>query len=257
MKRPKYTVEMINNLIGVKESYNAPDKLLKIMFNKSRREQLMKDFLEVNPEVSYDWFSEYFQSELSRPSDKQDITPASLSNLMAKLSETKSPSNASHNNLDIGACTGSLTISKWNEDRLNDCIFTYMPSNYFYECEEIDDRAIPFLIFNLAIRGMNATIWHGNSLDRTCKGVILIENAKDDFLSFSDVNVMPYNEEVKEQFNISEWSEQKYPNHIETEMGEWEYNVLEQRKKNYELFENFENKFKIVAEHQRKQANAK
>lgn len=104
---------------------------------------------------------------------------------------------------------------------------------------------------------MNAIIWHGNSLDRTCKGVIFIENAKDDFLSLSDVNVMPYNEEVKEQFNISEWSEQKYPNHIETEMGEWEYNVLEQRKKNYELFENFANKFKIVAEHQRKQANAK
>ena len=38
MKRPKYTVEMINNLIGVKESYNAPDKLLKIMFHKSQRE---------------------------------------------------------------------------------------------------------------------------------------------------------------------------------------------------------------------------
>ena len=69
------------------------------------------------------------------------------------------------------AGTGGILITRWNQDRINDPIglhsnkkileknpgismFTYDPRNYWYQAEEMSDRAIPFLIFNMAIRGM-------------------------------------------------------------------------------------------------------
>lgn len=68
---------------------------------------------------------------------------------------------------------------------------------------------------------MNAVVWHGDSLSRQCKGVFLIENAVDDYLGFSDINIMPYNSTVKRYFQISKWNGQIYPEHIETGLKVW------------------------------------
>lgn len=207
------TPEQINGLLDIDDSYKAPDRLMSILFNKAEREKLFRDYLEIETNVDYDWFHEYFQNEhADRKNKKQDFTPRGVATLLSKLVNTP---NVGYTNLDIAAGTGGLTIEKWNEDRYSMSIFEYLPSMFFYQVEELSDRAIPFLIFNLAIRGMNATVVHGDSLLRKCKGIFFIQNDKDDFLGFSSINVMPYNETTENEFHV-EFGDFRYPEHIES-----------------------------------------
>ena len=47
-QRMKLTVEKINELLGINESYKASERLMKILFNKEDRENLFKRFLGVD-----------------------------------------------------------------------------------------------------------------------------------------------------------------------------------------------------------------
>jgi len=90
--------------------------------------------------------------------------------------------------------------------------------------EELSDRALPFLIFNMAIRGVNATIIHCDVLSRDCFGVFFIQNDKNLSLEFSNINVMPYSKDASEAFNVK-FFEEKYPAHIESPkeiFSQWE-----------------------------------
>ena len=108
-----------------------------------------------------------------------------------------------------------MIIQKWRADRLSIGFFEYKPSMTFYDLEELSDRTIPFLLFNLAIRGMNATVVHGDSLDRKIKQIYFLQNSKDDSLAFSDVNVMPHSDVVTREFQVREWLEEAI-DHIES-----------------------------------------
>ncbi|UZX32445.1 SAM-dependent DNA methyltransferase [Lactobacillus helsingborgensis] len=217
--KDKITKETIYKLLGIKdiETYKVPGKLFQILLNKSERVKVFEKFLSVSDVLTKDWFFDYFQTEQAEMNrQKQDLTPNNLSKLLAQLSHNDWKWNNSGIRLDVGAGTGTLTIAKWVEDQVKHDSLVYKPHNYLYFCEEKSDQAIPFLIFNLAIRGMNAVVWHGDSLTRKCKGVFFIENCLDDAHSFSDVNIMPYTKEVKEYFSVSDGSKERYPKHIET-----------------------------------------
>ncbi len=69
----------------------------------------------------------------------------------------------------------------------------------------MSDRAIPFLIFNMAIRGMNGVVTQCDSLERKAKEVYFIRNDSDNFLGFSEVIKMPHTEDVEKELNIHEW----------------------------------------------------
>lgn len=218
----KFTLEKVNKLLEINESFKAPDRLMELLFNKSNREKLFKSFLSVSTDLSFDWFHQYFEDEQAeRKTNKQDFTPNSVATILAELSGSQSTY------MESAAGTGGIVITKWWQDCINESPFTYMPHEHLYWLEELSDRAIPFLLFNLAIRGMNAVVWHGDSLERTCRGVFLIENAKDDFLAFSDINIMPYSDEVKDYFQIKEWVGEPYANHIETDNDKWSQIVAE------------------------------
>ena len=60
------------------------------------------------------------------------------------------------------------------------------------------------------IRGMNATVVHCDALSRECKGIFFINNRKDDFLSFSNLNLMPYEKEIEDYFQVK-FSDFRYP----------------------------------------------
>lgn len=144
----------INSLLEVDESYKASDVLMRSLMNEVERVQLFNSFLSAESDLSYDWFTDYFQEEHSdRKKNKQDFTPAMLVELCSRLLG-KSDLCA-----DICAGTGGLTIRRWVDN----------PNSSFY-CEEYSDRALPFLLFNLAIRNMNAIVWHGDALERGQKG---------------------------------------------------------------------------------------
>ncbi len=65
-----------NALLGIDDSYKAPDALLEILRNRERREDLFREALaRHNYDVGYDWFHRYFQDEhADRAQKKQDCS---------------------------------------------------------------------------------------------------------------------------------------------------------------------------------------
>lgn len=119
--------------------------------------------------------------------------------------------------------TGGILITRWWSDCLEDPIhlskvdkkaldqnpgisfFTYDPRNYWYQVEEMSDRAIPFLIFNMAIRGMNGVAVQCNSLSREAKEAYFIRNDSDNFLGFSKVIKLPHTKDLGQELHINKW----------------------------------------------------
>ena len=208
------TTEQINTLLGIKESYQASDVLMKILFDKARREKLFNRFLEIDWDLNKDMFHVYFEEEhANKKKYAQDFTPDSISMLVSKLIDAEA-NGMGGLRMDVASGTGSLVIKKWVDDRMKHTPFDYYPSMYFYQCEELSDRALPFLLFNLMIRGMNAIVIHGDSLSREAKQVYFIQNTHDDFMRYSDLNVMPHTDLVAKEFDIRKWLEEPV-NHIE------------------------------------------
>lgn len=198
----KNITEEINKILGITESYQAPSRMMDILYNKDLRENTIKKFLELfDYNVSDDWFRDYFQDEhADRKNKKQDFTPSSVSDLVGRLIGDTSKTNGMF--YEGCAGTGSMTIAKWNQDRMQHSPFDYKPSWYLYTLEELSDRAIPFLLFNLIGRGMNAIVIHCDVLSRKAKGVFFIQNDYDDHMKFSSLNVMPYTDEVSKYSSL-------------------------------------------------------
>lgn len=182
------------------------------LYDESKRRELFMTMLPLhNYDVSYDWFHEYFQDEhADRKEKKQDFTPNSVGTLLSKL-----VGSGEQSNLDIAAGTGGLTIQKWHNDMMSDSVFTYKPSEHIYVCEELSDRTIPFLLFNMLLRGMNGIVLHGDTLTRKFKGAFFIQNETDNYLGFSTLNVVPDSQSLREMFRITDLNN-IYPAHIES-----------------------------------------
>ena len=123
--------DKINDIIGVKESFELPDKLMEILLNKNKRVEIFNKFLEYEKDLSYDWFTDYFQNEHGdRDKLKQDYTPDSINKILEKLRPTNSNTIA-----DICSGVGGLSIKQINTK----------PEGFFY-LEELSGRAIPLLL---------------------------------------------------------------------------------------------------------------
>lgn len=192
----KVSNERINEMIGVDDAYKAPDRLMAVLRNKDEREAMFREFLEAFVgDVTYDWFTDYFQDEhADRKTKKQDFTPRSIGGLLAAL--TGDTTQGDGNFYEGAAGTGGLAIARWNADRYQHSPFDYRPSWYFYVLEELSDRAIPFLLFNVMIRGMNAVVVHCDVLSREAKAVYFVQNDSDDHMRFSSLNILPQTDEV-------------------------------------------------------------
>lgn len=168
------TNKRIDELIGVNESYQSAYELQKIMGSKERRESLFHEMLQEESDLSFDWFTNYFQEEHSdRKGKKQDFTPDGIIKIASGILG-KTDSNA-----DICAGTGGLTIKRYVDN----------PDAQFY-CEEFSDRAMPFLLLNLAIRNVNATVCHGDSLTQNFKHIYKLTKSNE-FSDIEEVNEAP------------------------------------------------------------------
>jgi hypothetical protein len=212
----KFDVKTVNKLLGIDDAFKAPTKMMDLMLDTKKREETFKKFLEIETDMSYEWFQEYFGDEQAeRKSKKQDFTPTSISNLIVKL---VGKDKSTYYEPAVG--TGSMLIAKWWNDRLKNPLykrpetdnplikfltsptFTYDPRAYWYQAEELSDRAIPFLIFNMAIRGMNGSITQCDSLSRKATRAFFIRNDTDNYLGFSEVIELPKNQEVAELLGV-------------------------------------------------------
>ena len=111
----KFDVKTVNDILEIDDAFKAPTKMMELMLDPKKREKTFEKFLEIETDMSYEWFQEYFGDEQAeRKSKKQDFTPTSVSNLVAKLvGKDKSTY------YEPAAGTGSMLIAKWYNDRLN------------------------------------------------------------------------------------------------------------------------------------------
>ena len=209
----------INNLLDIKESYKAPARVMEILYSdKTDRDAIFMKFLDAfNKDVTYDWFHEYFQEEhADRRNQKQDFTPQSISRL---LSEVVGYDGNTY--YEPAAGTGGIIIERWNQDRYKHTPFDYEPRMYYYGAEELSDRAIPFLLFNMIIRGMNGHVVQCDVLTRESKGAFFIQNDANNHLGFSSLNLMAYNQKTEEEMNVK-FTQHMYEPIKQTEkMPEW------------------------------------
>lgn len=149
------TNQIINEILDIDESYKAPQKMLDLLLEETKRESLFEKFLAYETDLSYEWFQNYFESEhADRKVKKQDFTPDSISKLGAMII------GQSDSYFEATAGTGGMLIQFWNNNQ-----------DSFFEVEELSDRAIPFLIFNMAIRNIEGKVSHGDSLKQEFKNI--------------------------------------------------------------------------------------
>lgn len=215
----KFDVKTVNDLLGIDDAFKAPERLMEILLKKEEREELFGNFLKIDTNLDYDWFHEYFETEQAeRKSKKQDFTPNSVARLANAI--TSEPRQTVY--YEMAAGTGGMMITRWAynvkedpaftgkikstmaDDILTSSIFTYSPRTYWYHLEELSDRAIPFLLFNAAIRGINAVVIQCDSLSRRAKQAFYVKNDSDDFLTFSGILEVPKTDDFAKFLNV-EW----------------------------------------------------
>lgn len=113
--------------------------------------RLMKEFAElVGGDLSKDWLQMIYQYYCADRKDKgQDYTPKCLALFLSRLVGESSET------IDLCAGSGALTIQRWNEN----------PDTAFV-LYEIDSTVIPYLLFNMAVRNITATVNQGDVLQQ-------------------------------------------------------------------------------------------
>lgn len=101
----------------------------------------------VDGDLSQDWLQKVYQYYLAdRKEKKQDYTPKCLAELLAAFTD-------GDDCVDLCAGSGALTIQAW-----------VLNPNRKFELYEADDAVVPFLLFNLAVRNIDATVYVGDAL---------------------------------------------------------------------------------------------
>ena len=151
----------INNILNIKESYELPERLMELLMGENASD-LFNRFLQIESDLSFDWFTDYFQEEHSnRNNMMQDFTPKEVAKLLPMLEEN-------YNSVaDICCGTGGLTIAAWNHNK-----------HATFYCEELSTRAFPLLLFNLAIRNINAIAVNKDVLENKVYAVYKVNNMK-------------------------------------------------------------------------------
>lgn len=170
----------INELFGIKESFELPESLMSVLMDKAQREAVFNEFLQYDFDFSHDCLRDYFQDEhAARSALKQDYTPDCICDLISLLMpETEKV-------IDICSGTGALTIGTGR--------------NVYFQCEELSKASIPVLLFNLAIRGMNATVLQKNVLTNTVEKAFSVQKNG----QYSDIDICSNYNEEKENVVIS------------------------------------------------------
>lgn len=205
--------------LGATQHREFENKVESIVLDKEAREEFYRNILDKQPSLDTDTFKDYFELyNAERKSNQQDYTPDSVANLLSRI--TGDSKTFGYNAYDATAGTGTLLIAKWDYQRRLVSPFNYRPRDYFYRADELADNAIPYLIHNLAMRGMNAIVCHGDSIERKYKNIYFVFNSEDDHSKFSDVNIMPRSKYIEQEFNVTEWIGEE-AKHIESPLIAW------------------------------------
>jgi len=159
--------------IGIDSTANLPDVLMGAVL--SGKVDVYEAYLEVFPDLSKDHLRQIWQFfESDRDELKQDYTAASIAKLIAKYT------NGSKTTYDQCAGSGALTIAAWNLNKDAEFI-----------CEELDDRVIPILLFNLAVRNCNAIVINRDVLTQKDGKAWAVTKGRNKFSAVSELPWVP------------------------------------------------------------------
>jgi type I restriction-modification system DNA methylase subunit len=149
MKELKTVVDNLIDFFDIEDVGYLGDKLKDILFSEDK-EQIFDKYIEIVEDLDIDWLQKIYQYYKSNREDfKQDYTPQSLSSCLAQLLYFKGANTV----YDACSGSGSLVVELHRLD--NDLKF---------HCQELDDNVIPFLLFNLSIRNIEAVVIRGDIL---------------------------------------------------------------------------------------------
>ncbi len=168
----------------IKDLMDLPNAVTKILdMDLEDRNKIYRELIRLNDnDLSYDWFQEFYESDLSeRKQKKQDFTPNSLGVLCSLIT---SQTGSIH---EPTAGSGSMIIADWWQRCMKLLPWEHFPSLNIVSCWELSDRSIPILLLNLSIRGIMGYVYHGDVLTKEVKQKYILLNRKDDTLSFSEI----------------------------------------------------------------------
>lgn len=135
-------VKKMCEIFQIENTEKLPDALMKCV--KNEEVEKYEQFCSVVQDLSVDWLQKVFQYyHADRKEKMQDYTPQSLASFMAKLIGEADVIT------DLCAGSGALTIQKWNVNH-----------EQKFELFEFDKNVIPFLLFNMAVRNIECTVYH-------------------------------------------------------------------------------------------------
>ena len=122
------------------------EALMKCVQEKNMEQ--VKAFHDLVEDLSIDWMQKIYQYYMADRKDKmQDYTPKCLAELMSRLA------GEADKVVDLCAGSGALTIQRWNQDH-----------DQRFELFEIDENVIPYLLFNLVLRNIDAIVHRSDVL---------------------------------------------------------------------------------------------
>ncbi|MBR8705871.1 HsdM family class I SAM-dependent methyltransferase [Bacteroides pyogenes] len=139
----KELTSKICDLFGCVSIDTLPDKIMFALFSQNPIMYFEK-YKKLCPDLTVDFLQKVYQFyHADRKEKKQDYTPLSLSRLVAAISYIPTANVV----YDCCAGSGSLTIQQWCTN----------PGLKFI-CEELDEKVLPILLFNLCIRNIDASV---------------------------------------------------------------------------------------------------
>ena len=149
-------------IFGISDINELPSAIMKVLFGDiTIRNSIYRELLRINNyDVSYEWFSDVYEAELSeRKTKKQDFTPKNVSEICSLLVNNDGTIH------EPTAGNGSMLIVAWWQRNKNALPWLAFPSKFMFNCWELSNRSIPILLLNLSIRGMMGTVYHGDVLE--------------------------------------------------------------------------------------------
>lgn len=144
----KELTEKTKELFGAERTGELGTKIFETVKNSDVT--VYEKFCDMVKDLGVDWLQMIYQYYCADRKEKmQDYTPKSLALFMGKLA------GEADKITDLCAGSGALTIQRWN-----------MGHEQRFDLYEFDENVIPFLLFNMAVRNIECTVYHSDVLQQ-------------------------------------------------------------------------------------------
>lgn len=177
--------EELFSLFNIEDLKDLPDAVSALLEGDlDARNIVYRELMRLNNnDMSFDWFQEMYEAELSERKQKgQDFTCPEVSRILSDIIGQKG--TTIH---EPTAGCGGLLIADWWQRCSKKMPWEHFPSQNMVTCWELSARSIPILLLNLSIRGIMGYVFHGDVLEKSVKMKYILLNRKDDTLGFSDI----------------------------------------------------------------------